>query len=57
MKITIIGAGMAGLLAANMLRNHEVSIIEAQKELPNNQPGASHSFQKGPGVQGDYRFD
>lgn len=35
-KITIVGAGMAGLLAANMLRNHEVKLIEAAPALPNN---------------------
>lgn len=35
--ITILGAGMAGLLAANMLRHEEgVSILEKQSELPNN---------------------
>jgi hypothetical protein len=34
--ITIIGAGMAGLLAANMLRNHSPKIMEAQGDLPNN---------------------
>lgn len=32
--ISIIGAGMAGLLAANMIRGS--TIFEAQKELPNN---------------------
>jgi hypothetical protein len=36
MQINIIGAGLSGLLAANMLRRHEVCIIEKQKELPNN---------------------
>jgi hypothetical protein len=36
MKINIIGAGMAGLLASHMLRRHEVTIFERQKELPNN---------------------
>jgi hypothetical protein len=34
--ITIIGAGMAGLLAANMLRNHEPVVLERQPSLPNN---------------------
>ena len=32
----IIGAGMAGLLAANMLRKHEPTVIEAQSTLPSN---------------------
>jgi hypothetical protein len=32
----IIGAGMAGLLAAAMLRNEATTVIEGQKELPNN---------------------
>lgn len=32
----IVGAGMAGLLAAAMLRNECTGIIEAQTELPNN---------------------
>ena len=32
----IYGAGMAGLLAANMLRRHNPVIHEAQSELPNN---------------------
>jgi hypothetical protein len=36
MKINIIGAGMAGLLASYMLRRHTVTIFERQKELPNN---------------------
>lgn len=32
----IIGAGLAGLLAANMLRHRNPTIFEKQKELPNN---------------------
>lgn len=36
MTLKIIGAGMAGLLAANMLRHHNPVVYEAQKELPNN---------------------
>jgi hypothetical protein len=32
----IIGAGMAGLLAAGMIRDSRTMILEAQKELPNN---------------------
>jgi hypothetical protein len=36
MRINIIGAGMAGLLAANMLRRHEVIVYEKQPKLPNN---------------------
>lgn len=35
MSIKIIGAGMAGLLAGNMLR-HRATIYEQQKSLPNN---------------------
>ncbi len=35
-KITIVGAGMAGLLAANMLHRHNPSVLEAQSSLPNN---------------------
>lgn len=35
-KIIIIGAGMAGLLAANILRRHEVQVVERQTALPNN---------------------
>jgi hypothetical protein len=35
-EIHIIGAGMAGLLAANILRRHKVTVLERQKELPNN---------------------
>lgn len=34
--ITVIGAGMAGLLAANMLRHRDPLVYEIQKELPNN---------------------
>jgi hypothetical protein len=36
MKINIIGAGMAGLLAANMLRRHEVEVSERNTTLPKN---------------------
>jgi hypothetical protein len=36
MKIAIIGAGMAGLVAANMLRRHEVTVIEKAATLPHN---------------------
>lgn len=32
----IYGAGLAGLLAANMLRRHDPVILEAQSSLPNN---------------------
>lgn len=35
-QITIVGAGLAGLLAANMLNRHDPQIIEAQKSVPNN---------------------
>lgn len=35
-KITIIGSGMAGLLAGNMLKKHEPKIIESAPSLPNN---------------------
>lgn len=35
-KFTIIGAGMAGLLAGAVLRDDCDSILEAQSELPNN---------------------
>lgn len=35
-KIHIVGAGMAGLLAANLLRRHEVIVFEKQRSLPNN---------------------
>jgi hypothetical protein len=34
--IKIIGAGMAGLLAARMLRHHDPVVLEAQDKLPNN---------------------
>lgn len=36
MTIKIIGAGLAGLLAANMLRHRRPVVHEAQSELPNN---------------------
>jgi hypothetical protein len=36
MKINVIGAGMAGLLAANVLRRHQVTVYEKSKKLPNN---------------------
>ena len=36
MSITIVGAGLSGLLAGNMLRHRDPEILEAQKELPNN---------------------
>lgn len=36
MKINIIGAGMSGLLAANVLRRHDVIVYEKQSSLPNN---------------------
>lgn len=32
----IVGAGMAGLLAANMLRKHNPTVIEKNDQLPNN---------------------
>lgn len=35
-KFTVIGAGMAGLLAAAMLRDECELVLEAQSELPNN---------------------
>ena len=35
-QLIIIGAGMAGLLAANLLRHRNPIILEAQKSLPNN---------------------
>lgn len=35
-SIIIIGAGMAGLLAGNILRRHNTQIVERQPELPNN---------------------
>ncbi len=36
MTVVIIGAGMAGLLAANMLHRHNPVVVEAQPSLPNN---------------------
>ena len=36
MKVDIVGAGMAGLLAGAMLRKQCRAIYEAQRELPNN---------------------
>lgn len=36
MTLRIIGAGMAGLLAANMLKHRDPVVIEAQPSLPNN---------------------
>lgn len=36
MALTIVGAGLAGLLSANMLRHHNPTVIEAQSTLPNN---------------------
>ena len=35
-KFIIVGAGMAGLLAGNMLRSNTYKILEALPELPNN---------------------
>jgi|KBSSwiStaDraftv2_1062776.scaffolds.fasta_scaffold07344_5 hypothetical protein len=34
--VTIVGAGMAGLLAANMLSHRDPHVVEAQSALPNN---------------------
>jgi hypothetical protein len=34
--VTIVGAGMAGLLAGNMMRQLAPQIMEEQKQLPNN---------------------
>ncbi len=36
MKISIIGAGLSGLLAANILHRHKPHIYEQQPSLPNN---------------------
>lgn len=35
-QIIVIGAGMAGLLAGNILRRHCVQLVERQPSLPNN---------------------
>jgi hypothetical protein len=35
-RLIIIGAGMAGLLAANMLRRKPLQVVERQSSLPNN---------------------
>lgn len=35
-RLIIIGAGMAGLLAGNMLRRRPLQIVEKQAQLPNN---------------------
>lgn len=35
-RLIIIGAGMAGLLAANMLRRKPLQVVERQASLPNN---------------------
>jgi NAD(P)-binding Rossmann-like domain len=35
-EIHIIGAGMSGLLAANILRRHRITVLEKHKTLPNN---------------------
>jgi hypothetical protein len=34
--VVVVGAGMAGLLAASMLRNECTEVIESQAEIPNN---------------------
>src|SRR4051812_33221531 len=36
MTQVIIGAGIAGLLAANILKHHRPIVLEAQERLPNN---------------------
>jgi NAD(P)-binding Rossmann-like domain len=36
MEIHVLGAGMAGLLAANILRRHRITVFEKQEKLPNN---------------------
>ena len=36
MALKIIGAGIAGLLAANMLRRYDPVVVEAKEKLPNN---------------------
>jgi len=36
MGLVIVGAGLAGLLAANLLRHHDPIVVESQDVLPNN---------------------
>jgi hypothetical protein len=45
--ISIIGSGLAGLLAANMLRRHSVTVYEKQPELPNNHQAVLRFRDKG----------
>jgi hypothetical protein len=35
-RLVIVGAGISGLLAANMLKHHNPMVVEAQSALPNN---------------------
>ena len=44
--VTIIGAGMAGLLAGNLLLRRKPTILESQSELPNNH-SATLGFRTG----------
>lgn len=46
-RIQIIGAGLAGLLAANMLRRHKVTVYEKQPGLPNNHHAVLRFRDKG----------
>jgi hypothetical protein len=36
MSITIVGAGISGLIAANLLKHRDPVVVEAQDKLPNN---------------------